>query len=132
MWNKQWNEARVAFEEPCRGCLSLSYIFRTGNLHIKIKKMALAREVRDTSAGYYCEECFKALLPCPICRVEPVSHSEYPCPFCENKGDFFTRNLSGGRVCSPTYRGWSCTYNGKGQDNGRKRDRKKPCPKEVQ
>jgi hypothetical protein len=132
MWDKQWNEAIVAFEKPCRGCLSLLVLHKSGNFHTQIKRLAVSREVRRTSAGYYCEECFKALQRCSKCRVEPVSHSEYPCPSCENKGDLLTHSLSGGRSHSPTYRGWSCIYEGKGQNNGRKRDRKKPCSKEAQ
>lgn len=84
----------------------------------------LCNAVRETEAGVYCAQCFAELPPCPICGENPTSHAEYPCVKCELLWMSAERAASGGREASPTYRGWSVGYNGKGQDNGRK-DRRK-------
>lgn len=125
MWENHWKKAQIIPDEPCRGCLSLSTIYKSGNKHVSIRARAMQREVRDTPAGSYCKSCFEALPACPTCSDEPTSHSEYPCLRCETIIDTAIQNSSGGRRESPTYRGWSLRYNGKGQDNGRTKSRRK-------
>jgi hypothetical protein len=127
MWEMQWSRSPVISEGPCRGCLHLSYVHRSGDLHVKIREIALSREVRDTDAGCYCKDCFLALPVCPVCNEEPTSHSEYPCLKCELNRDITVLRISGGRSESPTYRGWTPRYTGKNSDCCRSRSRRKVC-----
>jgi hypothetical protein len=105
-WREQWDKARVLKKEPCRGCRAWHTV------------RALALEVRETSAGTYCAECFEKLPACPVCGTEPTSHAEYSCVQCEMTEELAACLASGGRHASPTYRGWSIEYRGKGSDNG--------------
>jgi hypothetical protein len=111
-WVSQWVSSPVLEEEPCRGCLSLASVYRSGNLHAKARSRALEAEVRDTPAGAYCLMCFLELPSCPECGKNPTSHIEYPCIDCELKEMERDRASSGGRVSSNTYRGWSTKYHG--------------------
>jgi hypothetical protein len=126
-WEKQWLSFPVIQDKPCRGCLHLSSVHRSGNIHVIIRKLALSKEVRDTDAGRYCKDCFVELPTCPICNKEPVSHSEYPCLKCELNRDITMFCISGGRSESPTYRGWTPRYVGKDSDYCRSRSRRKAC-----
>ena len=118
-WIKQWRDAPVVFHEDCRGCLADSGAQRMGGRYAATAQYRMREcEVRDTPEGKYCAECFAALPACPVCGKEPSSHAEYPCLRCEMlaRGEEYVK--SGSRSASPTYRGWSMAYNGKGQDNG--------------
>lgn len=117
-WGAQWKRAVRVEGEPCRGCLAYASVCKGGNEHVGIHARAAAQEVRETGAGAYCAECFSALKACPVCGVEPTSHAEYPCVQCEMIEEGLACAASGGRTASPTYRGWSIGYNGKGADNG--------------
>ena len=117
-WGAQWKRAVRVEGEPCRGCLAYASVCRGGNEHVGIHARAREQEVRETGAGAYCAECFSALEGCPVCGVEPTSHVEYPCVQCEMVEESLACAASGGRNASPTYRGWSIGYNGKGEDNG--------------
>ena len=117
-WYLQWKAAPIIEDEDCRGCLADSAAQRMGGRYAAAKARLRESEVRETPAGMYCAECFAALPACSVCGVEPTSHREYPCVRCEMKAKGEECVLSGSRWASPTYRGWSMRYNGKGQDNG--------------
>ncbi len=77
----------------------------TGRLLLRARMRDVA--VRDTAEGVYCEDCFFALPPCPVCGVAPTSHAEYPCAACAVALDVSCLVASGCRVASSVYRGWS-------------------------
>jgi hypothetical protein len=117
-WSTQWRRAPIAEGEDCRGCLADCAAQRMGGRYAASKYQLKECEVRETPEGIYCAECFAALPACPVCGKEPSSHAEYPCLRCEMLARGAECEKSGGRRASPTYRGWSMAYNGKGQDNG--------------
>jgi len=120
----QWRSAAVVPGEPCRGCLSLSHVHRTGHLHAMVRSNALKNEVRETEAGAYCFACYLSLPICKVCGARVTSHAEYPCVDCELEMEAETQRESGGRTASPTYRGWSVIYNLQGSDRGHSSRRK--------
>jgi hypothetical protein len=115
MWAAQWVVARRVDGELCRGCVADSAAKRQGQHTVRAR---MTSEIRETDAGKYCVSCFARLPPCPVCGIEPTSHAEYPCAACEVAELAEQCVVSGGRDASPTYRGWSSVYNGKGQNNG--------------
>lgn len=130
MWYVQWAQSPVVEGESCRGCKMDFAGKRYGEESNLARIRLMCNSVRETEAGVYCAECFSRLPGCPICGINPTSHSEYPCIRCEVLWMNAAQAASGGREASPTYRGWSTAYSGKGQDNGRKagggrRDRRK-------
>jgi hypothetical protein len=89
-----------------------------------VRVNALKNEVRDTEAGAYCFACYLSLPTCKVCGTHVTSHAEYPCLDCELVMDMESQRESGGRIASPTYRGWSIIYNLKGSDRGHSSRRK--------
>lgn len=115
-WRDQWQAAPVDKDAVCRGCVADSAARRWGQHTVRARNVDV--EVRETLAGAYCLPCFELLAACSVCGCEPTSHEEYPCVSCEMSHEAAMCAASGGRRSSPTYRGWSLAYNGKGQDNG--------------
>lgn len=102
----------------CRGCRMDFVGKHYGEKSNRARIRLMCSSVRETEAGVYCAECFSHLPPCPVCGVNPTSHAEYPCVTCEIRWVSNACTASGGREASPTYRGWSTVYAGKGQNNG--------------
>lgn len=124
MWEKEWNKAPIIEDEPCRGCLIIRSIYTGGHRNMSVRQRAMLKEIRETSSGAYCFDCFSILPACPTCGVVPSSHAEYPCVKCEMIAESSFRMLSEGRTSSSAYRGWSTSFHGKGQDNEPKSKRK--------
>jgi hypothetical protein len=105
-WARHWAGCPGADSTAlCRQCEASAAARRVGRLLLRARMRDVA--VRDTAEGVYCEDCFFALPPCPVCGVAPTSHAEYPCAACAVALDVSCLVASGCRVASSVYRGWS-------------------------